>query len=87
MRKTYKQILKNHFYNHLISTREVLKLTQAQMAEHLAMDNRSYINLDHGKCSCSALTFALYLIYFCKDPKDYLDDLRLALESANDRVA
>lgn len=57
------------------------------MAEQLIMDERSFINLDHGKSGCSALTLALYLIYYCEEPKEYLDELRQALEDADNHVA
>ena len=81
MRKTYEKILKKHFYEHLISKREELHLSQVKMADKLIMDTRSYVNLDHGKTGCSALTLALYLIYFCDDPKDFLNELRLSFEN------
>ncbi len=87
MRKTYEKILKEHFYKHLISTREELQLSQVKMADKLIMDTRSYINLDHGKSSCSSLTLALYLINFCDNPKDYLDELRDAFEDESKHTA
>lgn len=65
MRKTYHKILKSCFHSSLVRTRAALELTQSQMAEKLAMDDRSYINLDHGKNCCSALTLVLFLIYCC----------------------
>lgn len=87
MRKTYTKILKNHFYNHLIATRTALNWTQAEMANQLIMDDRSYINLDHGKSGCSALTLALYLIYCSDDPVKFLDELKAALENDENHVA
>ena len=82
MRKRYNDILRAFFYNHLILTRYALKRTQAQMAKSLLMEARSYINLDHGKSGCSALTLVLYLLYFCEDPLDFLEKLRRDLENA-----
>ncbi len=87
MRKSYEKILKEHFYKHLISTRAEQKLTQAEMAHQLIMDDRSFINLDHGKSGCSALTLALYLIYYCEDPSEYLNELRKSIEDSDNHVA
>ena len=87
MRKTYEKILKKHFYEHLISKREELQLSQVKMADKLIMDTRSYVNLDHGKAGCSGLTLALYLIYCCDNPKGYLDELREAFESEEEHSA
>ena len=86
MRKTYEKILKKYFYEHLILTREQLKLSQTKMADKLFMNTRSYVNLDHGKVGCSGLTLALYLIYFCDDPKSYLDELQKAFEEDKNHV-
>ena len=63
MRKTYRNILKHYFYVNLVYTRTAKGLTQSEMAEKLAMDDRSYIDLDHGKTCCSAVTLALFLVY------------------------
>ena len=62
MRKAYHSVLKHYFYVQLIHTRMSLGLTQSEMAEKLSMDDRSYIDLDHGKTCCSAVTLALYLV-------------------------
>ena len=87
MRKAYHKILKSCFYNSLVHTRANLGLTQSQMAEKLAMDDRSYINLDHGKNCCSAITLVLFLIYCCSDPLGFLGDLKNAIEAENNRAA
>lgn len=87
MRKLYRQILKNCFYRDLIRTRTELALIQSQMAGRLAMDDRSYINLDHGKSCCSAITLVLYLLYCCRDPVQFLEELRRELEAGNDTAA
>lgn len=87
MRKLYRQILKRYFHNSLVYTREEMNLTQSQMAQVLAMDDRSYIDLDHGKSCCSALTLALFLIYCCRDPVNFLGELRNAFEKGTDAAA
>lgn len=87
MRKTYRDILKHQFHARLIRVRTALGLTQAQMAEKLSMDDRSYIDLDHGKTCCSAVTLALFLIYVCDDVTEFLEELRHAFETGFDQAA
>lgn len=87
MRKSCHKILKQCFYIHLIQTRTALGLTQAEMAEKLCMDDRSYVDLDHGKSCCSAVTLALFLIYVCQDVPGFLDELRQALDAGVGQAA
>lgn len=87
MRKTYQAILKHHFHSTLVRTRTNLGLTQSEMAERLAMDDRSYIDLDHGKSCCSAITLVLFLIYVCRDVDGFLEELQHAFEAGTDQVA
>jgi len=56
------------------------RTTQSKMAERLAMDERSYIDLDHEKTCCSAITLALFLVYICADVDAFLKELRCAFE-------
>lgn len=74
-------------YNQLLSTRSARGLTQSQMARCLRMEDRSYIDLDHGKSCCGALTLALFLIYLCEDPMLFLNKLRKAFEAGDSSVA
>ena len=87
MRKLYQKTFKKFFYNDLIKTRAKMKYTQAQMASLLEMDDRSYVELDHGNSCCSALTLVLYLIYCCNDPMAFLESLRKVLEATEDDAA
>ncbi len=87
MRKTYLGILKKVFYEQLIRERDKRRLTQCQMADKLSMDPRSYIDLDHGKSGCSALTLVLFLIYCCSDVDKFLKTLKQEFEKQNDIVA
>lgn len=87
MRKVYHIQLREHFHQALIETRNREELSQAQMAEKLAMDERSYIDLDHGKTCCSAVTLALFLIYVCKDVGKFLLELKNALEESQNKAA
>jgi DNA-binding XRE family transcriptional regulator len=87
MRKIYRSVLKEHFHVRLVRSRVAHGLTQAQMAEKLAMDDRSYIDLDHGKTCCSAVTLALFLVYVCNDVQEFLEELRRAFKTAFHQVA
>ena len=87
MRKTYQSILKTYFNHVLVRRRTELRMTQAQMAELLHMDDRSYIELDHGRSGCSALTLALYLVYLCEDVQIFTEGLRHAFRMGRDSAA
>ena len=87
MRKAYHIRLREHFHRALIETRSREELSQAQMAEKLAMDERSYIDLDHGKTCCSAVTLVLFLIYVCEDVEKFLSELKNALEESQNKAA
>lgn len=87
MRKAYHIRLREHFHRALNETRERKEWSQAQMAEKLAMDERSYIDLDHGKTCCSAVTLALFLLYVCEDVEKFLVELKNALEESQNKAA
>ena len=87
MRKTYQSILKTYFNHVLVRRRTELRMTQAQMAEQLYMDDRSYIDLDHGKSCCSALTLALYLVFICDDVLIFVEGLRYAFNTEKGSAA
>lgn len=87
MRKTYHTILKEQFHIRLIRARVRLELTQAEMAEKLHMDDRSYSDLDTGKNCCSAVTLALFLVFICEDVEGFLEELRHAFEVGTERAA
>ena len=57
------------------------------MAHRLAMGSRSYVDLDHGKSGCSGLTLARFLIYVCKDPLSFLEELRHAFDKRDSDAA
>lgn len=82
MRKICRDVLKHHFHIQLVHVRTANGMTQAEMAERLSMDDRSYIDLDHGRTCCSAVTLALFLVYVCEDVPGFLEELRDAFETA-----
>lgn len=79
-RTEMQNVLKSFLHEQLVKTRFQLGLTQEEMAEILAMDTRSYIELDHGNNACGTLTLILFLLYCCDDPNKLLDELRKLLE-------
>lgn len=76
MRNTYKAILKEYLHERILTDRKKNKLPQEKMAERLLMDWRSYIDIEHGKNLCSTTTFVMYLLEFCDDPKEILEEIR-----------
>lgn len=87
MRKQYEEVLKSFFHEKLFYRREELGISQEEMAHRLAMGSRSYVDLDHGKSSCSGLTLARFLIYVCKDPLSFLEELRHAFDKRDSNAA
>ena len=87
MRNRYNSIFKTFFHEKLFHRRVELDITQEEMADRLVMANRTYVDLDHGKTGCSALTFALFLIYICADPLTFLEELRDVFENDDNQAA
>lgn len=75
MRKTYQQLIREYFCRTIFEYRMQKDLTQLQMAERLCMDERSYIDLEHGKHGCSVVTLVLYLVFECPDSDAFLLDM------------
>lgn len=87
MRRHYTKVLKSFFHQKLFRSRVDLGITQEEMADKLSMSSRTYVDLDHGKTGCSALTLALFLIYICADPLGFLEELRDAFEREDNKAA
>lgn len=87
MRKHYEKVQKVFFHEKLFRRRGDLEIMQEEMADRLVMACRTYADLDHGKSSCSALTLALFLIYICDDPLEFLGELRDAFEAEDGQAA
>lgn len=82
MRKYYKQALSAFFRHQIFQPRvHLLDITQEEMAHRIGMSTRSYVDLEHGRTLCSAVTLALFLVYPCDDPVKFLEELRYAFES------
>jgi len=72
---------------HMLKTRKELGWTQAQMAEKLELDLRSYSNVENDKSLCSTMTLMLYLQYICPDANQLLQEIKVemdALKKAHD---
>ena len=87
MRKQYTKILKTFFHQELFQRLVDMEITQEEMAHRLSMASRTYVDLDHGKTCCSAVTLSLFLIYICTDPLEFLEKLRYAFENENSQAA
>lgn len=82
MRNTYRILIRQYFCQTVFEYRKQNNLTQAEMAERLCMDERSYIELDHGKSGCSVVTLVLFLMRECPDVDAFLLRLERLFEQA-----
>lgn len=87
MRNTYRILIGKYFCQTAFEYRTRHDLTQAKMAEKLCMDERSYIDLEHGKSGCSMVTLVLYLVFECPDVNAFVRELREILENAWESAA
>ena len=84
MRNTYRILIGKYFCQTVFTYRIQQDMTQVEMAERLCMDERSYIDLEHGKNGCSVVTLMLFLLYECSDADNFLRELRDIFEEVND---
>ena len=78
-------ILKETFRNLALKIRYEQGLTQSKMASALVMSERSYEDIERGQSGCGALTIVLLLMKV-ENPSIVLDNLRIKLERAYDKV-
>ena len=84
MRSTLKKEFKEYLEDYPEEIRKSKGLTQQQMSEHLCMDVRSYVDLEHKKSAFSLVSFAL-LLSELDDEKYYLiDDLMTIVKNVKD---
>ncbi len=72
-------ILKQNLRELVLRERERLGYTQKQMAEMLAMSERSYADIEIGVSKCGTLTVMLLLMSL-PDTTDFLQKMRLEFE-------
>lgn len=87
MRNQYIQALRDIFHVWIGKSRSSLGVTQEEMAQRLAMAGRTYVELEHGRACCSAVTLALFLVYLCDDPQEFISELKAAFEEADSDAA
>ena len=68
----------------LFHTRKSMGLSQANMAEKLSIDLRSYADLEHGKNLCCTRVFIFYLLRCKKDQKKFLLEIEAILREVED---
>ena len=61
-------------------TRNDLQLSQLEFANDLSIDRRSYIDIEHRKNLCCAITLLAFLCYHCDDVDSLLNDCRIILD-------
>ncbi len=89
MKSIYYSMLRSMIAKHMLKTRKELGWTQAQMAEKLELDLRSYSNVENDKSLCSTMTLMLYLQYICPDVNQLLQEIKVemdALKKAHDEA-
>lgn len=89
MKSIYYSMLRSMIAKHMLKTRKELGWTQAQMAEKLELDLRSYSNVENDKSLCSTMTLMLYLQYICPDANQLLQEIKVemdALKKAHDEA-
>jgi len=89
MKSIYYSMLRSIIAKHMLKTRKELGWTQAQMAEKLELDLRSYSNVENDKSLCSTMTLMLYLQYICPDANQLLQEIKVemdALKKAHDEA-
>lgn len=87
MREQYKQILKSFFCEKVLYQRNAMEISQEEMAYRLSMAVRTYVDIEHGRTCCSALTLVLFLVYLCDTPIVFLEELKDAFEGNNKKTA
>ena len=87
MRLLFNKLLKSYLHSLFRKKRKEMQLTQAEMAELLEMDIRSYSNIDNGKSMCSTQTFILFLLHCKPDMYELLKELSELWEKAKKNTA
>lgn len=85
MRKTAHTVIKENLRKQISETRVKNNWTKRKMAEMLAMDDRSYSDIEKGISACSTVTLIIFIIFVLEDSTqkdDLFEDLRKKLEAA-----
>lgn len=76
MNNAGKYVFRTFMMQKLAEARSEKHLTQAKFAKLLRLDTRSYIAMEKGDYSCSALTLMMYLIYCCHDVPGFVEEVK-----------
>jgi len=76
MKTACKCALQTFLMERLSKVRFENHLTQAQFAEILLIDPRSYAAIENGEHGCCALTLMMFLLFCCKDPNGFINDFK-----------
>ena len=87
MRDQMTIILRTFFGERVLAARKSFGLSQEKVASKLEMACRSYVDLEHGKTGCSALTLVLFLQNYCEDTDFFLSELRDAFDKYIEKSA
>ena len=87
MRDQLTMVFKAFFREKVIDARKKFGLSQEKMASKLEMACRSYVDLEHGKTCCGALTLILFLQNYCDAPDCFLSELREKFEKYVEKSA
>ncbi|MCI8633147.1 MAG: helix-turn-helix domain-containing protein [Lachnospiraceae bacterium] len=80
IRDLYVSLLKQYLSEEIKMTRKERSLTQEAMAEKLAIERRTYCNIEKGENMCGTVSFILFLAYECDDSIKFLKNVRELLE-------
>lgn len=80
MKELYLNALKPYIREEFKTTRKENSLTQEKMAENLAVERRTYCNVETGLNMCGTLSFILFLLYECKDVDKFLEGMKEVLQ-------
>lgn len=82
MRKTARTVIKEHLCKQISETRVKNKWTKKTMAEKLAMDDRSYSDIEKGVYACSMVTLVMYVAFVLdsKEENELFSVLRKKIE-------
>lgn len=82
MRKTARTVIKEHLCKQISETRVKNKWTKKKMAEKLAMDDRSYSDIEKGVYACSMVTLVMYVAFVLdsKEENELFSVLRKKIE-------
>ncbi len=85
MRKTAHAVIKENLRSKIFQTRVKNKWTKRRMAEMLAMDDRSYSDIEKGISSCSVVTLVIFIAFVLEDTaqkEELFKELRESIEKA-----